>query len=156
MSAKKLFALGLATDMHLFTSLAEVQLRGLPNSARVRDYLDVTYGALKLAHPGLTHKELVHNFFGNPSQCLSRRPKQLASGMGTATTSTVNYSLEKYVAISVAGVMRLHGLHRHCAPAECFSEGACSSLAGDSVSVPCAALLQCAVIWNPLAPWWQR
>ena len=155
-SAKQRFAAGLPSDMNLFTSRPEVHPRGLPATDRVKDFLDVTYGTFKLASPGLSHRQIISNLYANPSQCVSRKPKTLNSGMGTATTSSFFNSFERDVAISAAGILRLHGWHRHCAPAERFSEWQCRSLSGDSVSVPCAGLLQSAVILNPWAPWWGR
>ena len=150
------FARGIPGDMQLYTTRPGVQLRGLCHSQRQCEYLDVQYAGVKLANPSMSHKEIITNLWGNPSQSVCRAPKPSSElGVGVITTSTSLYSFERDVVISGEGLVKLHGWDKHVAPLERFNENECRSLAGDSVSVPIAALMQCAMVYNPYAAWWR-
>jgi hypothetical protein len=116
----------------------------------------VQYAGVKLANPSMSHKDIIKNLWGNPSQAVSRAPRATAErGVGVITTSTSLYSFERDCTVSGEGLLKLHGWDKHVAPMEAFNEAECRSLAGDSVSVPIAALMQFAMVCNPYAAWWR-
>ena len=144
----------LPSDSKLWTSRPEVKLRGLPDSQRQRDYLDVLFGSAVVQNPGVDAASLAKNLWGDPSQNVDRIPKKHKKGVGTLTTSTALYSFECDAVLSGAAGIQLMGWHRGAAPMEQVSESTARNLAGDSFSVPLAALMQCALFWNPHTPWW--
>ena len=126
-----------------------MKLRGLPDSQRQRDYLDVLFGSAVVQNPGVDAASLAKNLWGDPSQNVDRIPKKHKKGVGTLTTSTALYSFECDAVLSGAAGIQLMGWHRGAAPMEQVSESTARNLAGDSFSVPLAALMQCALFWNP-------
>ena len=105
----------LPSDSKLWTSRPEVKLRGLPDSQRQRDYLDVLFGSAVVQNPGVDAASLAKNLWGDPSQNVDRIPKKHKKGVGTLTPqqrctalSAMLFSAALLVFSSWAGIVGRH------------------------------------------------
>jgi hypothetical protein len=144
-------ALKLPPGSKPWTSRPEVKLRGVADSERQRDLLDVAWADSRNKNPGLASSELCKILWANPSQGLQRRPWSWKPQ--TLTTSCELYSYEGDCVISGAGHMRAMGWPNNCVPIDEFSESDVRSLAGESYRVPIACIATNAFYLNPYAPW---
>ena len=72
----------------------------------------------------------------------------MSRSLPTLTKGTEMYSYQKDVLLSGESHVRLAGWPQRWCPREIFSDGDLRSLAGDSFSVPVAAVIQCAFYMN--------
>lgn len=135
-----------------WTSRAGVHLRGLPDSHRQRDVLDVCFAAAARRRPDLTVSQLVRDLWCNPGQGVQRLP--YSERPPTFSSSCIMYHFGRDVALSGEAHMRLIGWNLGVAPLEVMTDGDSRSLSADAFSVPIAALMTWAIYQIPSAPWW--
>ena len=126
-------------------------MRGIPDSKRQRDLIDVCFGVMANRHPHRSREELIRNLFCNVSQSVDRLP--VTYGLGTIATSTEYYGFEKDAILSGASHLRVLGLPTDFMPHELFEDHVCRQMGGMGFSVPIAAELTFLFWCNPHAPW---
>ncbi len=144
--------LGVSSTFADWTKTAK--LRGVPNSDRYRDCLDVCWGAaLKAAPEGTKRSDLVKGLWCNPSQAVQRKPWNPDSG-GTVTTSSTWYSFEHDCVLDSVDFLRLHG-HPALIHFTGLSEREAKMLGEEAFSVPIVTAFLSVFYYLPWAPWWQ-
>ena len=137
-----------------WTSQQHVQLRGLPDSERYRDILDIGFAIMQKRFPGRSTSQVAKGLWASPSQCVSRSPWSYS--LATPTTSLEIYSYEKDWVLSGDSMLRLLGWPENRFPVEMFSNHELRCLSGESFSIPIVTQLIMAFYLNPFAPWWQE
>ena len=145
---------GLPPDYRPWTSQAHVQLRGLPDSERYRDILDIGFAIMQKRFAGKSTAQVAKGLWASPSQCVSRSPWSYS--LATPTTSLEIYSYEKDWVLSGDSMLRLLGWPENRFPVEKFSNHELRGLAGESFSIPIVTQLTMAFYLNALAPWWRE
>jgi hypothetical protein len=146
-------SLKMSGDAAPWTRAPTTKLRGLPQTPRVRDLVNVGFGARMKQNPNMSTLELKQGLWANPSQSIARKPWSVVPA--TTTTSCELYSYEADAVLSGLAMMRCMGHPSDSCPIECFSERDLRSRAGESFSVPIIAVLTYAFYLSPFAPWWQ-
>ena len=121
------------------------RLSGVPDSARMRDLIDIAWSSRHRKHRTLP-------FYCDISQCASRM--KWGTELGCMTTSARIYDFGQDKVLSSFDMFLLQGL-----PARemHFVEGShrqLYKLAGEGMFCPSVSMLMLAVRLNPLAPWW--
>jgi hypothetical protein len=153
-SAEMRYHHGLSADASPYTQLAGVQLRGVPRCDRVHDLLNVAFMLRRDRNPNVPIKDLLCNFWANPSQNIARKP--WSDHPATLTQSAELYSFEHDAVLSGHAHLRGMGFPTNMAPIGFMSEYALRQLAGEAYSVPVMSLLLSAVFMIPDAPWWKQ
>ena len=109
---------------------SQAALRGLPDSERQRDVLDVAFLIARARNPQATTKELVRSLWANPSQCVARTP--WGQRPATPTTSALVYSFASDCVLSGEALLRGLGWPRGFAPQEMFTEHQIRGMAGEA------------------------
>jgi hypothetical protein len=143
--------LKMSGDAAPWTRAPTTKLRGLPQTPRVRDLVNVGFGARMKQNPNMSTLELKQGLWANPSQSIARKPWSVVPA--TTTTSCELYSYEADAVLSGLAMMRCMGHPSDSCPIECFSERDLRSRAGESFSVPIIAVLTYAFYLSPFAPW---
>ena len=130
---------------------------GVPKSDRVRDVLDVRYGAAhKAGRPGASAQEIASGLCANVSQCVTRNVRIGNTPIGTLTRNAVLYSYVHDCILSGVDHMKLMGWPDDMCPGETFSDHELRIFAGDQFSLPVAALIMHVAWCNPFGPWWGK
>lgn len=135
---------------------SQAKLTGLPDNARMRDVIDVAWGARREAMPaGSTKSEMARNFFCDPTQSVSRTPWQ--EGLAAIAQGSMMYSFEKDLVLSGFDHLRALGIPEDAAPGQgtvSFSDKQCRSLAGEAFGCPVVTTITYAFWLNPYGNWW--
>lgn len=152
-SAEVRHKLGLPQQSAPWSSRQGVALRGLPDSARQRDVLDVGFAHMCKKTPEHTGKDIVKGLWGNPSQGVDRVP--VTYKPATFSSGLEQYSYERDVVLSTAVHLRCVGWGKYATSQEVYSEAELRTLSADCFSVPLAAAVTTSFFLNPHAPWWK-
>ena len=146
--------LGLVEGAHVGRWTETHVCRGLPTTARYRDYIDLFWAHACNTREG-SRRDVVKDLFCNPTQCTTRIAQRAPPPHPpTLARNSIIYSYENDTVLSAAAQMRFHGWPFGWTPLE-FSESGLRSLSGDCYSVPWATAMQLALWLNPHAVWWQ-
>lgn len=145
-------SLSMAMDSRPWTPHHE--LRGLPNSDRMRDLIDVSYHRARrdTMDADTDEKEVPRGLFLDVSQGMMRARlcRDLLNSFGT---KSMVYSYEHDIVLSGASHLQLFGWSRD-RMSNFFSDDTLRDLAGESISVPSLAIVLLALWMNPFADWW--
>ena len=128
-------------------------LRGLPDTPRVRDLLDVCWHAAKRAQPHLSDDDLAATLYCNTSQSVSRLPCSFE--LPTQAGSAAVYHYASDAVLTGFSRMRLHGWSPRSLDYHSFTQSDLKKLSGQAFSVPLATLLTLVTYLNADAPWWR-
>ena len=135
-----------------WTGRDTTRLRGVPDSRRQHDVIDVCFAVMAKRYPDKSFEDLAANLFCNISQGVDRLP--VSFGMQTCACSSAWYWYGRDAVLSGASHLKLLGWPQDCIPDEIFDDKACRQLGGAGFSVPIAAMLTYFYWCNPHAPWW--
>ena len=130
------------------------RLHGVPQSARMRDVLNVGFWKLRLMQKHKENGELIHGAFCNLQQSVSRMPVTVGQ-LPCFGTNSIIYSYQKDTVFTGASHHRAIGWPVHTMPSGIFSDHDLRNLAGESFSLPLCTLLQTAIFLNPHAVWFR-
>ena len=147
-------SLGMPASSNDWCGRPGVNLRGLPDSPRQRDVLDVCFRAACRKRPGVSVQKVVQGLWANPSQNVDRLP--FSTKPATFSSGLTQYSFEKDAVLSAAGHLKCVGWPKHYMPADTFTEPELRTLAADSFSVPIAGVMRLALYYNPYGSLWKR
>jgi hypothetical protein len=151
-SATKRDSLEIAPDAAPWTGRPGILLRGLPDSARQRDILDVAFATKRKQQPDATFEMLQASLWANPSQGIQRAP--WAHQPPTLCTSAEVYTFAGDAVLSGNAHFLMNGWPQGFCPRDLFQEQELRNMAGEAVSLPCLSLVMFAFYCNPHAPWW--
>lgn len=141
----------------------QASLVGLPDKARLKDLLDVAWGARMFeAESHATRTELARNFWADASQCVSRSPWGL--GVRCLAQNSIMYCYEKDTVLSGFDHLRLQGAPTDAAPPASgpdppasythVSDAQLRCLAGEAFTCPIVTCVVYAFWLNPWGVWW--
>ena len=142
-----------------YTSLPEVQLKGLPATERQKDIVDVGFMFKRnrlLAETGKVPSTsgITRDLWCDPSQGIQRKP--WSNHPCCLTQATEMYSYEADAVLSGLGHLQLMGFPSDCAPTDLHTESAYRRLAGEVYSVPIMSLILTSIYLCPSMPWWRE
>ena len=141
--------LGMSLAMQPWTPRAS--LRGLPRRERALEQLDTCFWKMFKKHED--EQQWLSRTFVHVFQNTARTP--VTEHMPCFLTKSDIYSFGKDQVVSGMGHLQAMGWPVDRVPSTIASDAQCRDLAGQSFSVPTAALLQAIMIANPWAPWHQ-
>ena len=134
----------------IWTGRSDVALRGVPDSARVHDNINVGFAFKRLGKdesPATSAEDLWINFSQSVDRTAVSKPL-----IPCFTSSSTIYSYQFDCVLTGASHMRMMGWP--LAKLAGWDNNALRGLAGDGFGVPVAALVQGVLYRNPYASWW--
>ena len=123
------------------------ELRGLPQTARVTEAVNIAWGARGKA-------ERKFPWWLAASQCISRSP--FGARIPCLTTSTMLYDYEQDCVRSSDDKLRLQGLPLSEVPFGCMSDSEKSDVAGEGMFAADVGAVLLAVFLCSSGPWWKH
>jgi hypothetical protein len=146
-------ALGVPFVYKPWTTQKHVTLRGVPNTDRARDLLDVAWSARMAACPGSDWQTLARGFYCDLSQNVHMKPWRVDS-MCTLCKGTRVYSFEFDCCLSGRHNLSCMGLPFSWGDE--LGDSRAQALAGQAFAAPCIASASLAFFLNRHAPWWSQ
>jgi hypothetical protein len=131
----------------------DIIMRGVPQTPRILDWLDIAWGIRRDAMPGTPESEFLTDVFGNLSQAIQRNPTSVGV-LPCLLTSSYIYSFEKKTMISSHAHLRTMGVPKYTAPKDLFSASNLRDLGGEIISIQLLALITSAIFTTPSEDWW--
>jgi len=145
---------GIPRDSRPWTKRAATKLKGVEQTPRQKDVLDVGFALRLQASPiDTTTAQLVKDYWADVSSSVSRLP--FSHGIQSYRQNSCHYSYEKDVVISGAFHMRTLGWPEQVLPRS-VSDTMYRRMSGEAFSVPICFMLHWIMWCNPWGPWWQQ
>ena len=138
-----------------WTSRRHVQLKGVPDSARIRDVIDVGFAIRqKSNHHSVSTKDLIRDLFADVATSVHRLPYK-QRGLGVFRQNSLIYSYDADVLLSGMSHMQLMGWPKS-ALSSGFSDADLRHLAGEYYSLPICTMITFCLYCNPWGSWWSQ
>ncbi len=139
--------LHLSQDRQYWSAGSQRELRGVPNSARMRDAIQISWGSRKPRQRSLPWMQ-------DLSQCTSRRP--WGPVIPCVTTSALIYDFSIDACMTSRDVLLAMGFPVRTMDLCNLSPVQLTDVAGEFIFLPNLAIIIVALYLNPLAPWWTK